>query len=320
MRYIKLGKSGPDVSVIGQGTWAMAGNSWGNVDDEESVRAIRKAVDCGITLIDTAATYGGGHSEQVVGKALKGIRDKVVVATKCGVHLNQEKKMLEHDLSAAAIKKEAEDSMNRMGIDYIDLYQFHYPDPSTPLSESLGAMQRLKEEGKVRYIGLSNFELPLLKEAVKIATIDSLQLKYSLLDRENEELIRFCRENDIGVLTYGSIGGGMLSGKFREPPVFPENDRRAFFYPFFKEPAFGKCLKFVDDLEKIALRKCVPVAQVAINWVTQYPGVSVALVGSKTPAQSESNASAGAWELSSDEVKEINSSYDKIFKQDQKNK
>jgi aryl-alcohol dehydrogenase-like predicted oxidoreductase len=312
MRYKCLGKTGLRVSVIGQGTWAMGKDMWGSVEDSNSIDTIRKAVDCGINLIDTAPGYGAGHSEQVVGRAIKGVRDRVNIATKCGVYV-RDGNVLCHDLTPQAIRKELESSLSRLDTDWIDLYLIHWPDPGTPLEDSLGELERLRRAGKFRYLGVSNFDRDLLSRAMQITAIDCIQPQFSLLSRENEDLVNFAAANGIGVLTYGSLAAGMLTGKITKLPDFGEDDARSFFYPFFKEPMFGKCLELVEELRKIAVKHEKPVSHVALNWVTQQEGVSTALVGSMMPDQVEENALAGSWELTAEELAHIDGAYKKIF-------
>lgn len=297
------------MSAAALGTWAMAGNSYGRVDDMESIRAIHQALEEGITLIDTAASYGGGNSERVVGRALEGRREKAFLCTKCGIHPNKDRTALEYDLKPQSIRRELESSLQNLRTDHIDLYQFHYPDPDTPIEESLGEMERLKEEGKILYTGVSNFNREQLEKAVKAGKIYSLQMKYSLLNQEEGELLAFCKDNGIGVMTYGSIAGGMLSGKFQEPPVFREGDTRERFYPFFREPVFSHCRTLVDSLEQIAKAHGASCAQVAAAWVLGQPGVTCALVGAKNEKQAMENAGAAQLVLTDGERKEIEEAY-----------
>lgn len=314
MRYKELGKSGLKVSVVAQGSWEMAGNVWGCRQDDESVRAIRAAVENGINLIDTAASYGGGKSEEVVGVAIQGIRDKVLVATKCGATFNPAKNALDMDLTPKGIRREIEASLRRLQTDYIDVYQFHYPDPNTPICDSLGEMVRLKEEGKIRAIGLSNFDQVGLEEALQYAQIDSLQAKCSLLDRKNDELIAYCAEKGVGVITYGSIAGGMLTGKYKEVPTFGEGDRRKFFYPYLDEPLFTPARKLVDVLEEIAGENEIATVDVAINWVTNLTGVTTSLVGGSSVKHATHNALSGGIVLDPKYIDRINEAYDAIYK------
>ncbi|MGI6189906.1 MAG: aldo/keto reductase [Clostridiales bacterium] len=312
MRYKRLGKSSLEVSVVGLGTWAIGGDFWGKVDDDRSIATIQRAIDCGINLIDTAPAYGIGHAERIVGKAVKGRRDKVIIATKCGIFKGGGRMV--RDSSPESIRKEVDASLTRLGIDVIDLYQIHWPDYDTPLEDSLNEMAKLRDAGKIRYFGVSNFDKELMEKAVSIGGVVSLQPQYSLLQRGIEkDLLPFCRENGIGILAYGSLGGGILTGKFKERPKFEEGDNRENFYPFFREPLWSKAMELVEVLRQIAAEVDKPVAHVAINWLTQQDGVSTALVGAKTPEQAEQNAAAGEWELSQEQLDAIESAYKRIY-------
>lgn len=312
MIYRELGKSGLKVSAIGLGSWEMAGNVWGNVEDASSIRTIHRAVDCGINLLDTAASYGGGRSEEVVGQALKGIRDKVILCTKCGLKVLPSNDV-EYNLTAENIRFEVERSLKRLHTDYIDLYQFHYPDPRTPIQDSLEVMRQLKKEGKIRAIGLSNFNLEQLREALAVGCIDSVQLKYNLLTHDNAPLIDLCESQGVGVLTYGSIAGGMLSGTYKQPPVFGENDRRKDFYPFFEEPLFSQARQLVDVLDEIAAEQGCKTVNIAINWVIHQKGVTTALVGAKTPDHVSGNAKCSEFHLTEAQLERIEKAYQRIF-------
>jgi aryl-alcohol dehydrogenase-like predicted oxidoreductase len=304
MEYRRLGKSELNVSAIGLGTWAIGGFFWGHTDETAAVAAIQKAIDSGITLIDTAPIYGNGHSEEVVGKAIKGRRHQVVIATKCGVRLKEAR--LVNDLKPKSIRKELETSLKLLGTDVIDLYQCHFPDPNTPIEETIGEMAKMKAEGKVRAIGVSNFDVALLTKANKAAQIASAQVQYSLLSREIEkELIPFCLENNIGILAYGPMGGGILTGKYKQKPKFEEGDARSFFYNYYQEPLWSQVQALLKGLEPIAARHGKPVAQLAINWARQQAGITSALVGARSPQQAEANAAAGSWQLSSEDLSSI---------------
>jgi aryl-alcohol dehydrogenase-like predicted oxidoreductase len=310
MRFNELGKTGIKVSAVAIGTWAMGGDWWGSIDDGECIAAIQAGLDAGINIIDTAPAYGWGYAERLVGKAIKGRpRDRIVLATKCGLHENAPR-----DMSRAGIIKEVDVSLQNLGTDYIDIYQIHWPDGKTSVEEAMGAMLELKQKGKVKAVGVSNFDVALMKECLAAGRLDSLQPPYSLLQREIEgEILPFCRENHIGLLSYGSLGAGMLTGKYSTPPKVEGAERRATFYPFFKEPLFGKALKLVGALKEIAGGRGKPVSHVAINWVSQQPGMTCALVGCKNPAQAKENAAAGDWDLSGDELAGIDRAYKEIY-------
>ena len=304
MEYRQLGLSDLKVSEVGLGTWAIGSEFYGKTDDQESIRTIRAAIDSGINLIDTAPAYGNGHAEEVVGRAIEGRRDEIVLATKVGV--KRKGKQFPRDLRPESIRQEIDDSLRRLNVDVIDLYQIHWPDPDTPIEVALGELLKIQETGKFRYLGVSNFKTDLLKTSLEVANIVSLQPQYSLLRRKIEgQLLPFCREQDIGVLSYGTLAGGILTGKFRELPELDEDDRRAEFYDFFREPVWSKVQQLLDVLREIASARDVPVPQVAINWAAQQPGITSALVGAKTVAQAKSNACAGGWQLSDEELKRI---------------
>ena len=312
MKYKELGNTGLKVSAIAQGTWALGASGWGKINDNNSIATIHKAIDLGITLIDTAPVYGMGHSEEVVGRAIKGLRDKVVIATKCGLVAGHDNK-IERKLTPESIRKEIELSLSRLNTDYIDIYILHWPDVNTPIEESLCEMTKLQEEGKIKYIGVSNFDKELLIRSMKAAKIACLQPQLSILSRESLDLIRFAGENGVGVMTYGSLAAGMLTGKVIEIPKFEERDIRATFYPFYKEPMFSKALKLIDVLRGIAGEHNMSVSSVAINWIIQQSGVTSALTGATMPEQIEENAMAGSWDLSEAELELIDESYEKIL-------
>lgn len=305
MDYRRLGKSELNVSVIGLGTWAIGGKFWGHTDEAAAIAAIQKAIDSGVNLIDTAPIYGEGHSEEIIGKAVKGRRHQVVIATKCGARFKGPD--LVNDLTPKSIRKEVEVSLKLLGTDVIDLYQCHFPDPNTPIEETMAEMAKMKAEGKIRAIGVSNFDAALLTKAQKVAQIASNQVQYSLLNRGIEnELIPFCLEQDIGILAYGPMGGGILTGKYKQKPKFEGGDARSFFYNFYEEPLWSKVQALLKELEKIAARHGKPVSHVAVNWVRQQPGIASALVGARSPQQAEANAAAGDWQLSAEDLSGIN--------------
>ncbi len=305
MNFRKLGQSDLNCSVIGLGTWGMAGSFWGKVDDDQSIATIRAGLEAGINLIDTAPVYGDGHSEEVVGKALEGLkREDIVLATKCGRFTCETEK----------IRQELETSLKRLKTDYIDLYQVHWPDDKVPFEETFGELENMRKQGKIRYIGVSNFSVEQTEEASKYCQIVSTQPQYSLLVRDIEkDILPYCVEKNIGILSYGSIGAGALTGKFKEKPVFKEDDERASFYTFFQEQNWPKTKQMIDTLEEIAASHGKPTVHAAINWVLKQKGISVALVGARTPEQVRMNAQAADWELTDEENAKILQAYDRIF-------
>lgn len=317
MRMNRLGTSDLIVSAVGAGTWAMGGDFFGAIEDQKCVDSLCASLDHGVNLIDTAPIYGRGHSEELVGKALKGHdRSKIVLCTKVGLMYG------EHPhgdggkcLKADGIRWEIEQSLRRLGTDYIDLYQMHWPDVNTPVEESMEALLKLKEQGKIRYIGVSNFDVPLLERTVKCGEIVSTQPQYSLLERDIEkDVLPWCREKNVGVLSYGSLGAGILTGKFKEPPKAEKGDNRANFYPFFQEPVWSQTQELLKVLREIAEAHDKPVTHVAINWVSQQGGMTCALTGSKNVEQAIMNAAAGDWDLSAEELSTIDAAYDRIFR------
>ncbi len=306
MEYRKLGTSDLRVSVVGLGTWAIGGDFFGAVDDAESIRAIQAAVDEGINLIDTAPAYGAGHSEEVVGKALAEIRGtKPAVATKVGVL--RTKGGFERNLKPESVRQEVDDSLRRLGVDVIDLYQIHWPDPNTPLEETLAELKRIHEAGKFRHLGVSNFSPEQIDECLKVLPVVSVQPHYSLLERAIEsDLLPYCRRQSIGSLGYGSFAGGILTGKFRERPHFEEGDERDKFYRWFSEETWDTVQQLLDVLREIASAREVSVAEVARNWaIRENGGVTVALVGAKNEKQARANARGTEWTLTGEELDRI---------------
>lgn len=302
----QLGKDGPHLTVIGFGAWAIGGPwqwGWGNVDDKESIEAIHTAIELGINWIDTAAVYGYGHSEKVVGEAIKEIREKVFIATKCGM-INDGSGNAVINNSPDNIRKECEESLKLLNTDYIDLYQIHWPDPNVDVEKSWEMLVKLKEEGKVKYIGVCNFDVPLLERCMKIERVQSLQPPYSLLKRNIEsEILPYCLQNGIGVVPYSPMQAGLLTGKFDINKLAPDDWRRKG--AFFREPYLSKALKFVDYLRPIAEKKNVSVGNLAVAWVLSHKAVTSAIVGARNSNQVKENIISANVELSSAELEEI---------------
>ncbi|MCX7797324.1 MAG: aldo/keto reductase [Melioribacter sp.] len=306
MNTKQLGKDGPFITVIGFGAWAIGGPwqyGWGKVDDDESIKAIHTALDNGINWIDTAAVYGFGHSEEVVGKAIKGIRNEVFIATKCGM-VNDGKGNAVINLRPESIRKEIEESLRRLQTDYIDLYQFHWPDPNTPVEDSWGTMIELQKEGKVKYIGVCNFNVELLDKCMKIQQVQSLQPPYSLLRRDIEkEILPYCKKNEIGVIVYSPMQAGLLSGKFDINKIAEDDWRRK--NRFFQEPFLSKALEFVERIRPIAEKYNKTVGNLAVAWVLKNEAVTAAIVGARTSQQVLENINADNFDLSNDDMKTI---------------
>ncbi len=311
MRKRKLGSRGPEITVIGLGTWAIGGAgwqyAWGAQDDRDSIAAIHRAAELGINWIDTAAVYGLGHSEEVVGKALAGRREKVMIATKCGRTWDPGSTEIVGRLSAASIRKELENSLRRLATDYIDLYQIHWPRPEHNIEEGWNEIARAVKEGKVRFAGVSNFSVEQLRRIHAIHPVASLQPPYSMLRRETErELLPFCRDNGIGVIVYSPMQMGLLSGAFtRERAAHLAADDLRARNPYFTEPALGLNLALVDTLKPIARRNGRSMAELALAWVLRRPEVTAAIVGGRRPEQVGETAGAADWDLTAAEVAEI---------------
>ena len=310
MRTRRLGKTNLELTVIGFGSWAIGGGgskiSWGPQDDSESIAAIKKALDLGINWIDTAAIYGLGHSEEIVGKAIKGISKRPIIATKCGL-VWDEKKNITNRLKRESIKNEAEASLKRLDVDVIDLYQIHWPIPDEDIEEGWEAMAQLVKEGKVRYIGVSNFNVSQMKRAQSIYPIASLQPPYSMLKRDVEEdIFPFCRQNSIGIVVYSPMQKGLLTGKITRERVanFPEDDHRRND-PDFNEPLISFNLELVDKLVPIARKHNKTLAQLAIAWVLRRPEVTSAIVGARRPDQIAETVLAGDWILPQEDIDNI---------------
>lgn len=312
MRYKHFKNAGADISALTVGTWGIAGAnsagvSWGDVDTKESIAAVRRMVENGVNMVDTAPIYGEGHSEEVVGQALKGIRDKVYLTTKFGSYINHFTGTSVRDCKYNTVEREIDESLKRLQTDYIDFYVMHWPDVNTPIEETMAAVNMLKEKGKIRFIGMSNSPKELIMEAQKYAKIDVIQPPFSMVNQTERELMEWAETQGIGTMTYGSLGAGILTGAIRECPEYDPKDMRLVFYPFFKEPTFSKIMELLKTLDAIAEEHGKPVAQVSINWSTQKSFVSTALTGVNTPAQADENCSAFDWELTEEEIAMIDS-------------
>jgi len=320
MEYRFLGQSGIQASVIGLGAWAMGGWMWGGTDEAKAIGAIHASLDAGVTLIDTAPAYGLGLSESIVGRAIKGRRDKVVLATKCGLvwHVRRGTFFFEEDgkpvyrcLAPDSIRYEVEESLRRLGTDYIDLYQSHWQDPTTPIEDTMAALLELKREGKIRAIGVSNCTLGQLVRYRSVGPVDSAQEKYSMLDRGLEaDFLPYCREHQIAVLAYSPLALGLLTGKIGPERRFPPDDQRSH-HPRFRPEALRRTQGMLARLQPIAQKHGLTMTQLVIAWTISQPGISHALVGARDDQQALENASAGSVVLSGDDLAQI----DEVLKQ-----
>jgi aryl-alcohol dehydrogenase-like predicted oxidoreductase len=313
MQTRKLGNSDLQITPVGYGAWAVGGSgwqfAWGSQDDDDSIAAIHTALELGVNWIDTAAVYGLGHSEEVVGRALRSWSGpRPYIFTKCGLRWDS-KGQVQKVLSADSIRREVEDSLRRLSVDVIDLYQIHWPpDPdSTALEAGWSTMADLKGEGKVRWIGVSNFNVKQLRRARAIAPVTSLQPPYSLLHREvEEEVLPYCLREGIGVIVYSPMASGMLTGAMtRERAAkLPENDWRKT-HPDFTEPNLSRNLELVERLREVARRHNRSIGEVAIAWTLRHPAVTGAVVGARNARQAAGVMRAGDLRLNDKEVNEI---------------
>ena len=315
MRYKRIGDM--DVSVITVGTWAIGGNNWGDVDKQDSIRAIHAMMDHGVNFIDTAPAYGFGHSEEVVREAIKGKRDKVFLSTKFGITWpNGQDHPMVHDNSRKNCLREVELSLKRLGTDVIDMYIVHWPDfdrGDEQYAESMIVLNELKQQGKIRHIGLSNHNQHMIEECMKYGVVDAIQPPYSMVNRRDEELMKWAVSKEIGTMTYGSLGAGILTGAIRTLPNWDPDDMRYKFYDYFVEPKFSKAMALVNVLDAIAAEHNVPVAQVAVNWSTQQSHVTTALMGVRNPKEANENCAAMEWKLSGDEIAAITATIDQTM-------
>lgn len=315
MRYKKLGNTGLDVSCVALGTWAIGGKNWGEVNDDQSIKAIHKMLDLGVNFVDCAPTYGMGHAEEILGEALKGRREDVVLLTKCGIRWPDEahkdfSKGSIKDSSRASLMKQIDQSLMRLKTDYIDVYLIHWPDVNTPIEETVDALNDMKKAGKIRYTGVSNFEEPLLGKIHELGGLDVLQFPYSMVNRTKEELLKKYHDLGVGTMSYGSLGAGILTGSIRELPNFEKDDARLGFYDFFVEPKFSKVMKLLETMDKIAAERNVPVAQVAVNWNIQNEFVTTSIMGVRNPEEAAENCAALEWSLTNEEMKLLNDAID----------
>ncbi len=312
MQTKRLGKSDLLITPIGFGSWAVGGGGWqfgwGSQDDAASIAAIHRALDLGMNWIDTAAVYGLGHSEEIVSKAVAGLSEQPYIFTKCSLVWDSEG-TITHSLKRDSIRKEVEGSLRRLRVETIDLYQIHWPDPDPEIEEGWTTLAELKREGKVRCIGVSNFDVVQMKRAQAIAPIDSLQPPYSLVHPEVEdEILPFCAANDIGVIVYSPMMSGLLSGRMTRERIanFPDDDWRSKSQDF-QEPRLSRNLALAELLRKIGSRHGRSAGEVAIAWTLRLPAVTGTIVGGRGPEQVEGIIGAGTFRLSEAEIAEIES-------------
>jgi len=317
MEYRKLGESDLKVSAITFGAWAAGGWMWGGNDDQDAVNAMKAAYDSGITSIDTAPIYGQGKSEELVGQAIKGIaRDKVQILTKYGMRWDLAKgtfgfKTQDNDgrdldvykyAAKESVIQECENSLKRLGTDYIDLYQIHWPDDSTPIAETMEAIVRLKEQGKIREAGVSNYSVAQMQEAEQTIKLASNQVPFSMVKRDIEnDIIPYCLEHQKGILAYSPMERGLLTGKMKAGQQFGAGDHRAGL-KFFKDENIERTNAFLAKIKPLADEKNATLGQLVIRWTINRPGITVALVGARNAEQASQNARAIDVNLNEEEI------------------
>lgn len=313
-QHREIGRSGVSASAVGLGTWAMGGWMWGGGDDAASVDAIRASIDAGVSLIDTAPAYGLGRAEELVGRAIAGRRDDVVLVTKCGLvwdtgkgnaFVEQHGKTIRRYLGAESLRAELEASLHRLGTDHVDVYITHWQDPTTPIAETMEALLALKTEGKTRAVGISNASPEDLAAYMAAGQVDCVQEAYNMLDRGLETtLLPICRRSDMSVISYSSLALGLLTGRIRIERCFEGDDLRRD-NPRFSEENRSRVEAFAAQIRPIAEDHGVDVAQVVIAWTLAQPGITFALCGARNPAQAQANAGAGRIRLAADEMAAI---------------
>ncbi|WP_052889946.1 aldo/keto reductase [Thermogemmatispora carboxidivorans] len=314
MQKRRLGNTNMEITPLGLGTWAIGGGNWsfgwGPQDDADSLAAIHKALDLGINWIDTAAAYGLGHSEEVVGRAVRerGPNDRPYIFTKCSLVWDEDSNgQVRNVLKADSIRREAEASLRRLGVEAIDLYQVHWPVPDEDIEEGWSALAELQRAGKVRYIGVSNFNVAQMERARAIAPISSLQPPYSLIHREiEEEILPYCQQHNIGVIVYSPMASGLLTGRVTKERVetLPDNDWRKH-HPDFQEPRLSRNLALAKLLGDIGYRYGRTAGEVAVAWTLRHPAVTGAIVGARRPEQISELIGAAEFRLSPSDLEEI---------------
>lgn len=307
MEYRTLGQSDLKVSVIGFGAWGIGGKPfWQNVNEAESIQSIESAFDMGINFFDTAPIYGFGYSEKLLGKVLSGKRKNVIIATKCGLIWDKEE--LSHvskSVTRESIMKEIDLSLERLQTDYIDLYQVHWPDNKTDSKETMEAFLELKESGKIRHIGVSNYSVQLMEECLKYGTLVSLQPMYNMIDRDVEkDVLPYCVKNNIGIICYSPLASGVLTGKYDENTKF-DDWRGKGMVGHFTDDVYVSNIKKIGKLKKIAEKLGKTIRELAINWLINQKGVTTAIIGVKKPHQISENIGGIGWEIPQDEMTKI---------------
>lgn len=307
MRFKTLGKSGLEVSELTIGTWAMGGLGYGSVDKKQCIDAIHAMIDAGVNHIDTAWIYGLGEADKVVGEALKGKRDRVLITSKAGFHPPVNGTGPNYpDCSPAWMTKCLEESLNYLGTDYVDIFLVHVPDENTPFQETAECVNQWVKDGKVRHVGVSNFDPAAMDQMAQYLSITALQSQYSMVARQEEAALKWAFESNCGVMTHSSLASGLLTGAIRQMPQLPPDDIRVLYdYPQFKEPMFSQIMELLQTLDQISEERNVPVAQVALNWNLQKEFVTTSLCGVRTVKEALENCQTTEWLLTEEEMKKL---------------
>ncbi len=320
MEYRRLGNSNLQITPIAFGAWAAGGWMWGGTDQQEAVAAIRRSVELGVTTIDTAPVYGFGLSEQIVGEAIRSMRDKVQILTKFGMRWDSAKGQFAFDSEDAdgkptkiykyagreSVIRECEESLQRLRTDYLDLLQIHWPDPTTPIDETFEAVAKLLKDGKIRAAGVSNYDAAQMEAAHRTVPLASNQVPYSMVKRDIEaDVVPWCREHNVGILAYSPLQRGLLTGKMKPGYTFSAGDHRAGLH-FFKNENLARTARFLEQIRPLADDKGCTLSQLVIAWTIRQPGITCALVGARNPKQAEENAAAADVQLNAAEIGQIN--------------
>jgi aryl-alcohol dehydrogenase-like predicted oxidoreductase len=310
MRTVPFGNTGMDITPVGFGAWAIGGGNWeygwGSQEDQDSIDAIHRSLDLGVNWIDTAAVYGLGHSEEIVARALDGMADRPYVFTKCSLVWDDNRE-IHANLNPASLRQEVEDSLRRLQVDAIDLYQIHWPNPDPDIEQGWQTLADLKQEGKLKHIGVSNFDANQMQRAGTIAPVETLQPPYSpVKPGVADEILPYCGENNIGVIVYSPMYSGMLTGAMTKERVanMPDDDWRQR-NDEFQEPRLSRNLQLADLMATIAQRHNVPTPAVSVAWTLANPNVTAAIVGARRPSQVDGFIDAAALELTDEDMAEI---------------
>lgn len=306
LETMRLGQGGPEISRLGMGCWAIGGHGWGTVRDEDSIQAVKSALDKGVTFFDTADAYGLGKSETLLAEVLGSSRTRVVIASKGGVRWNDSSQVWT-DTSPAYLRTALEGSLKRLKLDCIPLYYIHKPDMVTPVEESVAALESMRQEGKIGAIGVANFSADQLRQALQVARVTAVQVRFNIFDRsESRDLWDICRSTGITLVAWGALADGLLTGKFAEDTRFAPDDHRSRMQEFNHEnlPRYARCIRI---LESLAAKRGHCVAQLALRWVLDYEPLTCALFGAKTDVQVSQNLGADGWSLPQTDLAEIES-------------